>query len=123
MIETSETSKSAQRAYQAWPLLAWAAKNQQVLTYKDMKKLTGMAIPGIGNTSLEPIQQYCRKKGYPALTVIVVSEKNGMPGTGVNIAPAKVPTAAMKVFNFNWLEDAEPPTLEILEKIIKENKK
>ena len=113
MTETINISKTTARAYQAWPVLAWAAQNRQILTYKKMEALTGLGVSGVGPVALGPIWRYCQKKGYPALTAIVVNEK-GIPGTGVEMPPEKVPGAQMEVFGFDWVNDAEPPNPEDL---------
>ena len=114
MAEILNITKTAARAYQAWPLLVWAATHRQIVTYKYMAALTGMGVSGVGSVALDPIWRYCNKNNYPALTVIVVGE-DGVPGTGVG--PINVPKTQMEVFGFDWLKKAKPPTIEILEEI------
>ena len=62
--------------------------------------------PSIGDF-LRPIQQFCTENELPALTSIVFSEDNGLPGTGF-IAAEKEPAAQMKVFQHNWLDKPAP---------------
>ena len=83
-----------------------AATNKQILTYDLIARVTGVVRPGIGDF-LRPIQQYCTENGFPALTSLVVSEQNGMPGQGF-IAAQDVPMAQINVFNYNWLELRAP---------------
>ena len=109
-----DISKTAIRAHQAWPLLIWAAKHQQILTYKDLYECTGLAKPGVGSIALDPIWKYCQKKGYPALTAIVVNSETWLPGDELNFTPDEVPEMQKNVFQYNWNE-AESPTPEILE--------
>lgn len=99
-----------ERAAQIWPVLALAAHNRQVLTYSLLAKLTGMAQPGIGQC-LEPIQSYCLLKNLPPLTILVVSEKSGMPGAGF-IAAQDIPRTQQTVFSFDWVVHGCPSTAE-----------
>jgi hypothetical protein len=98
--------KREDRAQQLWSVLALAATHRQILTYDIVARLTGVVRPGIGDV-LRPIQQYCEENELPALTSIVVSEEDGLPGVGF-IAAADVPAAQMKVFKENWLEKSAP---------------
>ena len=110
--------RKEERAAQVWPLLAWAARSRQILTYDDVEKLTGLVARGVGKTALGPIIRYCKNKDYPILTVIVVKKNTGLPGPGIEslLPKDKFLKEQMKVFKFDWMEDAEPPTPEILKK-------
>lgn len=94
------------RAAQIWSVLALAAHNRQVLTYEMVAKLTGMPRVGLGQC-LEPIQSYCLVHDLPPLTILVVSEKTGMPGVGF-IAAHDIPTAQQNVFKNDWLAHGGP---------------
>ncbi len=102
----------SERAQQLWSLLVLAATSRQILTYDLVARLTGVVRPSVGDF-LRPIQQYCIENGYPALTVLVVSETSGLPGEGF-IAAADVPRAQMDVFRHRWL-DLNAPTTEQLD--------
>ncbi|MGI9298477.1 MAG: hypothetical protein ACR2QC_11370 [Gammaproteobacteria bacterium] len=123
MAETLNISKTAARAYQVWPLLVWAAKHRQILTYKDLDDCTGLAARGVGNIALGPILRYCKESGYPPLTAIVVNSETWLPGEGwagnelKETEPEKVPGILKRVFQYDWREQAEPPTPEILEEL------
>jgi hypothetical protein len=95
-----------ERAVQIWPILALAARNRQVLTYNLLAKLTGLARVGLGQC-LEPIQSYCLLRHLKPLTILVVSEKSGMPGTGF-IAAADIPKAQQDVFAYDWVAHGCP---------------
>jgi hypothetical protein len=94
------------RAAQIWSLLALAAHNRQVLTYDMVAKLTGMARMGLGQC-LEPIQSYCLVHDLQPLTILVVSEKTGMPGVGF-IAAQDIPKAQQDVFKYDWVAHGGP---------------
>jgi len=51
------------------------------VTYGRLAQLVGGMPPGLGRW-LEPIQSYCIINGLPPLTVLVVSDIDGMPGKG-----------------------------------------
>ena len=76
---TRSQMTEAQRAAQLWSLLVLAARNQQVLSYSLVHRLTGMATVGVGGV-LGPIIYYCRNHKLPWLTVLVVNEETGLPG-------------------------------------------
>ena len=95
-----------ERAAQIWSILALAAHNRQVLTYEMVARLTGVARVGLGRC-LEPIQSYCLVKGLSPLTILVVSEKTGMPGVGF-VAAEDIPRAQQEVFNYDWLAHGGP---------------
>ena len=111
----TEITMTQVKAAQAWALLAWAARSRQILTYEDVGKLTGMATQGVGNTALGPIKRYCKTRGYPALTVIVVGKHSGVHGDGLDdaVSAANSPKEQMKVFAFDWM-NAVAPNLEDL---------
>ncbi len=100
-----------ERAWQVWPLLAFAAKNRQVLTYDLVSKLTGMSAVGLGAV-LEPIQSYCLLNKLPPLSAVVVSKSTGLPGVGF-IAASDVPKALIQIFERDWLS-IPCPTPEML---------
>jgi hypothetical protein len=93
--------KISERAWQAWSLLAFAARNRQTLTYEILAKLTGMHTAGIGAV-LEPIQSYCMLNGLPALSALVVNKATGLPGVGF-IAAEDVPREFVRIFEHDWL--------------------
>jgi hypothetical protein len=90
----------SERAWQVWPLLAFAARNRQTMTYEMVGQLTGMATPGLGAV-LEPIQSYCLLNKLPALSALVVNKATGLPGTGF-IAAEDVPREFIRIFEHDW---------------------
>jgi hypothetical protein len=69
-------------------------------------KLTSVARVGLGQC-LEPIQSYCLVHNLQPITILVVSEKTGMPGVGF-IAAQDIPRAQQEVFKFDWLAHGGP---------------
>jgi putative restriction endonuclease len=102
-----------QRAQQLWSLLALAATNRQVLTYDIVAKLIGVIRPSIGDF-LRPIQQYCTENQLPPLTVLVVSELDGLPSEGF-IATTDIPVAQIQVFSKNWLAVSTPSETQLID--------
>lgn len=107
--------KITERSYQIWPLLAFAAHNRQILTYKMVNQLTGMATSGIGKC-LEPIQSYCLLNDLPPLTILVVNQTTGLPGAGFTAAE-DIPKTQLDVFSYDWLAHGAP-SVEALEEAV-----
>lgn len=98
----------SERASQIWAVLAWAAKNRQSLTYGYLAKLIGVPPAGLGQL-LEPIQSYCMLEELPPLTILVVQQGSGLPGSGFTGASAsEFAKAQMDVLGFDWLDHGNP---------------
>jgi hypothetical protein len=111
--------KASERAAQIWAVLAWAARNRQNMTYGQLSQVTGAFTGGLG-AWLEPIQSYCIKNKLPPLTILVVQQESGMPGSGFTGASAsELATAQAKVFAFDWLVHGNPGP-EKLDQAVKE---
>jgi hypothetical protein len=95
-----------QRAAQIWSLLTFAASLRLTLTYKRLGELIGALPVSLGGW-LEPIQSYCIIHKLPALTVLVVGESDGMPGSGF-IAAQDVPREQALVFKRDWINVPVP---------------
>ena len=109
----------SQRASQIWAVLAWAAKNRQSLTYDHLSKLIGVPRAGLGKL-LEPIQSYCLLENLPPLTILVVQQEFGVPGTGfTGTNAAEYAKAYMKVYEFDWLEHGNPQPEKLEEAVQK----
>jgi hypothetical protein len=101
-----------ERAAQIWPLLTFAASMRLTLTYGRLAQLIGGMTPALGRW-LEPIQSYCIINNLPPLTVLVVSERTGVPGAGF-VAAADVPEAQARVFRHDWFAMNHVPTADEL---------
>lgn len=98
----------SERASQIWAVLALAAKNRQSLTYGILSKLIGVPAAGLGQL-LEPIQSYCLIEKLPPLTILVVQQDSGLPGSGFTGAKAtEYAKDQMRVFGFDWVEYGNP---------------
>ena len=75
-----------QRAVQIWSLLVCAAKDRRTYTYGQLASEFGMGSAGVMAQFLGPIMYYCRKQQLPPLTVLVVNQDTGLPGSGVDNA-------------------------------------
>jgi putative restriction endonuclease len=106
--------KLSERAWQAWPVLALAARNRQIITYDMLGKLTGMHAAGLGSV-LEHIQSWCLERSLPPLSAIVVNKGTGLPSEGF-VAATNVPHAFIEVFEHDWLNE-QCPTPEQLDQV------
>ena len=108
-----------ERASQIWAVLAWAARSRQILTYSNMSELIGVPAAGLGQ-NLEPIQSYCILEKIPPLTIIVVQQESGLPGSGfTGASAAEFSKAQMDVFGFDWLKHGNPQPVK-LEKAVQQ---
>jgi hypothetical protein len=100
--------KASERSCQIWAVLAWAAKTRQNITYSQLAQVTGCFTGGLGGW-LDHIHCYCILNELPPLTVLVVQENSGMPGSGFTAASARdLARAQAQVFAFDWLEHGNP---------------
>jgi hypothetical protein len=93
-----------------WPLLALAARNQQILSYADVQGFTGIAQVGLG-PSLGLIHRYCERQNFPCLNLIVVTREFGVPGDGVPGGPMpheEIFRQQARVFVFDWPNKEKP---------------
>ena len=96
----------SERAAQIWPILTLCASRRQTLTYDNLGRLIGVLRPGLGQL-LEPIQSFCILNKLPPLTALVVSDVDGLPGSGF-IGADHVPSAQARVFNHDWWRMTPP---------------
>ena len=122
--------KRAEDALQIWPVLVWAARNQQTMTYKDLSELTDIdwnahTDGGRMSKSLEIIYRYCETELNCFLTVLIVGQKSGTPGTGLSVADDDFDKARQKIFGLSRKKGfLRSPGLEKLKQfIIRWNKK
>lgn len=115
----------SERASQIWAVLAWAATSRQSLTYGQLSKLIGVPTAGLGQL-LEPVQSYCIDSSLPPLTVLVVQQESGLPGSGFTGATADdFASAQAAVFGYDWLHhgNPQPEALEAAVKKLPSNRK
>ena len=109
MIRTFDSIATKEaRAVQIWLILIGMAHNRQITTYKRLSELLGYRGAGVFSQLLDPIMRYCEHNNLPPLTVLIVREDTGSPGTGLTtISNENVDREA--VFNYNWYS-IYPPT-------------
>jgi hypothetical protein len=107
-----------QSALHIWSVLVLAARNQQILRYYRMERITGLH-RNLQAPILGRIENYCKRKDLPHLTSILVNEEDGVPGylyPGFRGADAKVKPEIYlelfreqsRVFIFDWLKNDAP---------------
>jgi len=99
----------AQQAVLVWPLLALAARTQQILSYSDVEGFTGIARQG-QNHALGLIHDYCKGRGFPLLNALVVRRDTGLPGERFpeNMTPIQIQVEQARVFMFDWSGHTKP---------------
>ncbi|MGA8148735.1 MAG: hypothetical protein WB870_14380 [Gallionellaceae bacterium] len=91
----------AQRAMQIWQILVGAAHSRRSYTYGQIASILGMGGAGVMSQFLDPIMRYCKDKGIPPLTVLVVNQDTGLPGDGLTTLN-EVNKDREAVFNHDW---------------------
>jgi len=90
-----------ERSAQFWALLVQAARTQNVLSYEQVERMTG--IPRFGQTQiLANILDYCQQKGLPRLTCIVIEKATGMPASD-DFQGLDLSAEIRRVFVYDWL--------------------
>jgi hypothetical protein len=104
-----EPMTQAEQAVLLWPMLALAARTQQILSYAAVEGYTGIARHGL-NRALGLIHDYCKRRGWPLLNTIVVSQQSGMPGEGFpeDLSPVEIKVEQGRVFLFDWSGHDKP---------------
>jgi hypothetical protein len=95
-----------QRAQQFWSVLAFAAREQKVVSYEMLHQMTGMATEC--GRELGHIYFYCVKYDLPLLNLLAVSKGHGIPGDGCPANLSELPAKQARVFVFDWLKHGAP---------------
>ena len=104
----NESMTQAEQAVLLWPLLALAARTQQILSYAAVEGYTGIARHEL-NRALGLIHDYCHRCGWPLLNTLVVSQQSGMPGEGSGgLSPSETKVEQGRVFLFDWSGHDKP---------------
>ena len=91
-----------------WPVLIDRAGNGLTINYKGLKET--IEFKGWQRTfsrCLGRIANYCHKKGWPILTVIVVNKETGRPGGGIPFV-SDFESEQKRVHAFPWHEQRTP---------------
>jgi len=98
---------NAERAQQFWSVLVFAAREQKVLSYTMIDKMTGMDKRGVG-APLGYIYCYCKCHKLPLLNLLAVKQDAGRPGDGCPADLTDLPAQQARVFVYDWLEHVVP---------------
>jgi hypothetical protein len=100
--------KVAERASQVWAVLAWVARNRQLVTYADLSKLVSVT-PATVAKLLDPIQAYCKQAQLPALALLAVKSDGSVPGSVAGALTAEeIAQAQAEVQAYDWLAHGNP---------------
>jgi hypothetical protein len=99
----------AQRALQFWSVLVFAAKEQKILSYGTLEKITGMVRQGAGRP-LGYIAAYCMKNDLPLLNTLAVSQKGKPSPKFLEDIDA---VSQQAVFVYDWISHKAPTTEEL----------
>jgi len=95
-----------QRALQLWSVLVFAAREQKVVSYEMLGRMTGMA--NEMGRELGHIYYYCKQKDLPLLNLLAVSKETGIPGDGCPEDLSSLPAQQARVFVYDWLGYGAP---------------
>ena len=95
-----------EQAVLIWPVLAFAARMQRVVTYGELEGLTGIPAQ-FQNHPLHLIHLYCERQKsppYPVLNSIVVNQETGFPGSEFpkKMTPMEFLVERARVYTFPW---------------------
>lgn len=103
-----------QRALQLWSLLVCAARDRRTYTYAELASALGMGGAGVMAQFLGPVMYYCREQQLPPLTVLVVNQDTGLPGSGLTTLES-VNLDRERVFARDWFQMEPPETRDFEE--------
>jgi hypothetical protein len=101
MSRKGEHMKRSERAMQVWQILIAAAHSRQSVTYGQIAEYLEFKGAGVLSQTLDKIMRYCRSKGLPPLTCIVVNHITGIPGSGLSTVH-NLPRDREAVYRKNW---------------------
>jgi len=94
------------RAQQFRSVLAFAAREQKIVSYEMLHQMTGMAQEC--GRELGHIYYYCVAQKLPLLNLLAVSKDSGKPGAGCPANLAELPAQQTRVFIYDWLKHGAP---------------
>ena len=83
-----EPMTEAEQAVLLWPMLALAARTQQILSYAAVEGYTGIARHGL-NRALGLIHDYCKRRGWPLLNTIGLN-RFAVFGSAATLLPKRI---------------------------------
>ena len=92
-------------------MLVDAATKRRTYTYTRIAEMLGYTNPRIMGIFLDGIYWYCKAKGLPALTILVVRKGDRRPSGGLE-DELDIPEETEKVFGFDWRSLRPQPGIE-----------
>ena len=117
-----DDSTQSNRALQIWQVLIAKAANRQTITYGNLARTLGYESAGqFMSGLLNPVMRYCQVNGLPPLTVLVVNQETGKPGSGLSDALNDTDQDREHVFNHQWFLMFPPSPHELEEAVRSQN--
>ena len=107
-----------QRAQQVWSVLAFAAREQKVVSYSLLSQIT--EFPEATSSVLHYISCYCKQYHLPPLSLIVIDPDTGRPGDECLRDVRNLSAQQSRVFLYDWLDHPVPSDEMFQEAIAKE---
>jgi len=107
-----------QRAQQFWSVLAFAAREQKVVSSLMLSQITGF--PDASGAVLYYIYCYCKQHHLPPLNAIVIDPATGRPGDECPRDVRDLPVQQSRVFLYDWLNHLAPSDEMFQEAVAKE---
>ena len=107
-----------QRAQQFWSVLAFAAREQKVVSYSLLSQIT--EFPETADSVLHYIYCYCKQHHLPPLNVIVIDPASGRPGDEFLRDVRNLSAQQSRVFLYDWLNHPVPSDEMLKEAMVKE---
>lgn len=95
-----------QRAQQVWSVLVFAAREQKLVSYGMLSKMTGM--PNTSGNVLYYIYCYCKQNHLPLLNLLVINQPTGRPGDDCPGDLSDLHAQQSRVFIYDWLSHSSP---------------
>jgi hypothetical protein len=102
-----------QKAQQIWSVLAFAAREQKVVSYEMIGDMTKMA--NEMGRELGHIFYYCQNRGLPLLNLLAISKGTGRPSEGCPADLSDLPAQQARVFVHDWLKHGVPSVEQLQE--------
>jgi hypothetical protein len=94
-----------QQAQQFWSVLAFAAREQKLVSYLTLSQVTGFPETGI---VLYSIYCYCKQHHLPPLNAIVIDPATGRPRDEYLHDVRDLPAQQARVFLYDWASHPAP---------------
>ena len=97
------------RSVRTYLILIGKATRRETATYREIADANTVALQGVGRSRLNQVADWCEARGFPDLTVLVVSEESGQPAED-HFDPETY-RIRERVYKWPWTDYA-PPTVD-----------